>query len=129
VAKKLGLAVAPGGAARAVLHGRFENVPAPSERVDMHLFTRRRYAGVNYLPDGSMNVSLVTDLDDVKSDLEAGARSASAQQLCESSVLPGSSPRPRCRRRCGCSRRSACAPPCARTACCWSAMPRASSIR
>jgi flavin-dependent dehydrogenase len=87
VAKKLGLAVPVSGPARAVVHGRFANVAAPSERVDMHLFARRRYAGINYLPDGSMNVSLVTDLGDVKTDLDGWRTQRFQEQLGESALL------------------------------------------
>ncbi|MEW6741539.1 MAG: NAD(P)/FAD-dependent oxidoreductase [Planctomycetota bacterium] len=73
VARRLGVAPPQRVRGRAVVHGQCRGVSVPPERVEMFLLPGRRYIGVNYLPNGIVNLSLVADLEEV---CDAGSQRA-----------------------------------------------------
>jgi len=75
VARRLGMEPPRQEGGRAVLHGQLDGVAPPERAVEMHLLEGRRYAGINYLPDGLVNVSLVVDLDEAR-EFDAAGREA-----------------------------------------------------
>lgn len=75
IARRLGMEPPTHAGGRAVLHAQLDGVAPPERAVEMHLLEGHRYAGINFLPDGLANVSLVVDLAEAR-ELDAAGREA-----------------------------------------------------
>ncbi|MFO0982033.1 MAG: NAD(P)/FAD-dependent oxidoreductase [Planctomycetota bacterium] len=87
VARRLGLQRRPRAGGRAVIHGRFGSCGGRHDRVEMYLLPGRRYLGLNQLPDGALNASLVVDLADLKQRQRVGCAQLLREAIARSPAL------------------------------------------